>query len=433
MTKKKRKSKDEQPAESLEHKIQDVFKNINVETAQNESVEDQADLTAASPVEAASEDASAEEKAGSAETAAAEGEADGDAAATAPASGEPSQSRAADVSEEVSIDDLLDDVRQSLIEDEAQSEEKRPGWLSRIARGFQKDQPSTADSTAELAEEELMPQVPEVPAEASRDDQSLDEIDELIEMLEPESPVGEPAPEPVQTTAEAPEPEPRVDVEELKKRVFSPGARAEEQDISEVRAVVLEGEEGEEVFVEVEATREDSARERRQAFENSLRPYRRYIYFAVAFLGVILAVLAAGMMYTAYQRTRPPEPTPVESNLPYPVALSLPGGLNFNLAKGSITDGEWNPKGPEWLRGTEICRWVAIPWSRQLEAVVRTLTREDAIELQMSNNDQLLYNVFSIQELTLEEMQSLDQNSPCLLLVLAEQETDKRWVVTAKP
>jgi hypothetical protein len=41
--------------------------------------------------------------------------------------------------------------------------------------------------------------------------------------------------------------------------------------------------------------------------------------------------------------------------------------------------------------------------------------------------------VFSIQQLTLAEMQELDQNSPCLLLVLAEQDAEKRWVVTAKP
>jgi len=51
----------------------------------------------------------------------------------------------------------------------------------------------------------------------------------------------------------------------------------------------------------------------------------------------------------------------------------------------------------------------------------------------MSNNDRLEYAVFSIQQLTLEEMQALDQNTPCLLLVLAEQDAEKRWVVTAKP
>jgi hypothetical protein len=41
--------------------------------------------------------------------------------------------------------------------------------------------------------------------------------------------------------------------------------------------------------------------------------------------------------------------------------------------------------------------------------------------------------VYSIQELTLAEMQALDSSSPCLLLVLAKQDSDKRWVVNALP
>ena len=338
-----------------------------------------------------------------------------------------------DSSDEVSVDDLLDDVRRSLIEDEAQGEEKKPGWLRRIKKGFQRDQPGAASSV----EQETSPLIPDVPVEQPKEDQYLDEIDELIEMLEPEASVEEPAPEPVPAVDVVPpsplEPEqaPPVDMEELKKRVFSPREGAEQQELSEVRSVALEG--GEDIFVEVEARKEDAAQDRMKAFENSLRPYRQYIYFAIAILGVVLAVAAGGIMYTAYQRTRPPEPTPIASNLPYPTAMSLPGGLNFNLGRGSITDGKWNPAGPEWLQGTEICRWVAIPWSKQLEAVVRTLTPDDSIELVMSNNDRLTYAVFSIQELTLEQMQALDQNSPCLLLVLAEQDADQRWVVTAKP
>ena len=343
----------------------------------------------------------------------------------------PSQEAAA--SDEVSTDDLLDDVRRSLIEDEAQSEEKKPGWLKRIKKGFQKDQPVAEESPAET---EVIPSISDVPIEQTpQTEPYLDEIDELIEMLEPEVSVGEPKPEltPVEEVPppQEPEPEPPVDMEELKKRVFSPREGGEEQEMSEVRAVALEG--GEEVFVEVEAKKEDTAQDRMKAFENSLRPYRQSIYFAIALLGILLAVLAAGIMYTAYQRTRPPEPTPIVSNLPYPVAMTLPGGLNFNLGKGAIIDGNWNPRGPEWLQGTEICRWVAIPWSKQLEAVVRTLTPDDSIELVMSNNDRLSYAVSSIDELTLEQMQALDQNSPCLLLVLAEQDAEARWVVTAKP
>jgi len=405
MTKKKRKSKEEKPAESFEHKVQNAFKRINIDNRSgNESAEDQADLA---------ETASAESEAGT----------------SGSESRDMSPAQTIEPSDEVSVDDLLDDVRRSLIEDEAQAEDKKPGWLSRIARGFQKDETAVSSPV----ERESEPLAQDVPTVSQPEDQYLDEIDQLIDMLEPEVALEEPKPEPipVEEPAPLPEPEPRVDVDELKKRVFSPREGAEQQEVSEVRSVAFEG--GEDVFVEVQSTKEDASQERMKAFENSLRPYRQYIYFAIAFLGIVLAVAAVGIMYTAYQRTRPPEPTPVVSNLPHPTAMSLPGGLNFNLGRGSITDGKWNPSGPEWLQGTEICRWVAIPWSKQLEAVVRTLTPDDSIELVMSNNDRLTYDVFSIQELTLEEMQALDQNSPCLLLVLAEQDAEQRWVVTAKP
>jgi hypothetical protein len=113
--------------------------------------------------------------------------------------------------------------------------------------------------------------------------------------------------------------------------------------------------------------------------------------------------------------------------------VSLPGGWSFKLAKGSLVDGEWNPRGAEWLQGTEVCRWVALPWSRQLEAVVRTLNPKDPIELVMSNQDKLVYEVYSLRQMSAEEMQALDSNSPCLLIVLAEADTEKRWVLTALP
>jgi len=113
--------------------------------------------------------------------------------------------------------------------------------------------------------------------------------------------------------------------------------------------------------------------------------------------------------------------------------MNLPGGLRFSLGKGKLQEGKWNPRGPEWLEGTEVCRWIAIPHSRQLEAVVRTLTREDQIELLMSNNDTLTYTVSSIDQLTLDEMQARDTGSPCMLLVLAQADSEERWVVTANP
>jgi hypothetical protein len=51
----------------------------------------------------------------------------------------------------------------------------------------------------------------------------------------------------------------------------------------------------------------------------------------------------------------------------------------------------------------------------------------------MSNNDRFVYKVYSVRQLTSEEMLDLDSNSPCLLLVLAEADTDSRWVLTALP
>jgi hypothetical protein len=340
--------------------------------------------------------------------------------------------------DEVSVDDLLDDVRRSLIE-ETRPHEKKPGWLSRIKKGFQKEH---VDAPLDAPPAEASAVMPEA---QKKNEDYLEQIDELIEMLESDetqpnvaailAAEAMPPAEPVTQSEPAP-----IDLNDLKKRVFNPGeAGGMEENLIEVRAVALEG--GEEVFVEVEARKVDQTEERMKAFENAMRPYRRYIYFLVSFLGVLLAVVAVFMMIGACRQNEAcisrfvsiPAPTPTVGNLPYPQSMVLPGGLSFALGRGAITDGEWNPTKPEWLAGTEICRWVAIPWSRQLEAVVRTLTLEDSIDLLMSNGDTLTYHVHSIRELSLAEMQDLDQNSPCLLLVLAEQEAEKRWVVTAKP
>jgi len=335
-----------------------------------------------------------------------------------------------DATGEVSMDDLLDDVRRSLIEAEVQAAEKKPGWWNRGGKG-RKRSPQNVSETTDTTDEFATVVGPAAPesAEPEEQDEYVEQIDELIDMLDADSGASEVEPA-LESVAES-VPEPAIDVDELKKRVFSRGEAGEEREMSEVRTIALEG--GEDIFVEVEAKKEDTLDDRVKAFENSLRPYRRYIYLALALLGVVLAVLASALMVKVYQQTRPPEPTVPPDNLPFPRSMTLPGGLSFSLGKGAIVDGEWNPRGPEWLKGTEICRWVAIPWSRQLEAVVRTLTQKDTIELVMSNNDKLVYNVDSINALTLEEMQALDSNSPCLLLVLAKQDSDKRWVVTALP
>jgi hypothetical protein len=334
-----------------------------------------------------------------------------------------------------SADDLLEDVRRALIEDEAQASQKQSKWWKRIGIGGRQEQ--TTDEP-KVVEEMDLPIAPEASSDATLDEledeleseEYLEQIDELIDLLDDDSPATVAA---SSKEEEVPaEPEKPVDIEQLKKQAFQPRADAAgSETVSEVRSIALEGDE--EVFVEVESKPQDPLEERFQAVENAFKPYRRYILIAVAILGVVIAGIALAITVSAIQRLRP-EPTPaVVSNLPYPTSVSLPGGWAFQLGRGSLVDGRWKPRGAEWLEGTEVCRWVSLPWSRQLEAVLRTLNPDDPIELGMSNSDRLVYEVSSIRQMSPDEMQSLDTNTPCLLIMLTEDDAEKHWVLTALP
>jgi hypothetical protein len=338
---------------------------------------------------------------------------------------------------EMSPDDLLEEVRRSLITETVEKEEaEQSKWWKRIGKGPRRKETDTLPGPVSIPDEPLMMDT------GKQDDgqgEYVEQLDELIDMLKDdihedviqEKPVildhGEEAGIEKEQDVQV------VDVDELKKRAFQSRSIPEEEErsLTEVRSVALS--DGEEVFVEVEAKAVDPRQDRMKAIENALMPYRRYFYALFVVVSLFMVALVSASLYRLYQRSLPPPPTEAPVLLPYPVGMNLPGGLNFQLGKGKLQDGRWNPRGPEWLEGTEVCRWIAIPHSRQLEAVVRTLTREDQIQLIMSNNDTLVYNVSAIDQLTIEEMQALDSNTPCMLLVLAQSGTDERWVITAIP
>ena len=349
----------------------------------------------------------------------------------APSSEELSTSPSMD---DISAEDLLDDVRRSLIEEETDKHQKESKWWWPIGRKEKEPEHETPPASVEI---DLPVSLESIGAAADAEeklesDEYVEEIDDLIDMLEVENSEPDvetlaPAPEP----EIVPEPEPEIDFEKLKEEAFRPRTPEEQsQPESDVRSVALA--DGEEVFVEVESQTVDPFQERLSAFENSLKPYRRSIYLALAFLGVVVAAIASLIIFNVYQQSRP-EPVKEVSNLPYPTAVSLPGGWSFNLGRGTLENGNWEPAGPEWLEGTEVCRWVSLPWSRQLEAVLRTLNPKDPIELVMSNNDKLVYGVYSVYEMTPEEIQKVDSTSPCLLVILTESDSEKRWVLTALP
>jgi hypothetical protein len=351
-----------------------------------------------------------------------------------PSDSSPAGAQTPPTTENASSEDMLDDVRRSLIEeDKTERNKKESKWWRRIG---QKEKSTEPEASVPIVEIDLPPTLLQMDlAEDQRPvtepEDYATEIDDLIDMLETEY---EQVPAEISSVAAAaeipPEPEPEVDFEQLKEQAFRSRRSEEFESDSDVRSIALEG--GEEVFVEVEAQTADPFDERIKSLENALNPYRSYIYMTFAFLGVVMAVMASFLLYNAYQKSRP-QPVKEVSNMPYPVAVSLPGGWSFNLGRGTLRNSEWEPSGAEWLEGTEVCRWVSLPWSRQLEAVLRTLNPQDPIELVMSNNDKLTYGVYSVYEMTPEEIQKLDANSPCLLLILTETDSEKRWVLTAHP
>jgi hypothetical protein len=337
-----------------------------------------------------------------------------------------------DTENESGSDDLLEDVRRSLIEEEETDKHKKEAkWWRRIGRKQKSVEPEPSPPIVEidLPATSLQADLLQDQTQSPESEKYEDEINDLIDMLEAESPESDAEPSAVAADAEIlPEPEPEIDFEQLKEQAFRP--RTADDVESDVRSIALEG--GEEVFVEVESRPADTFKERREALENALKPYRSFIYVTLAVFGVFLAVILSFLIFNAYQQSRP-QPVKEVSNLPYPVAVSLPGGWSFNLGRGTLQAGKWEPSGAEWLEGTEVCRWVSLPWSRQLEAVLRTLNPNDPIELVMSNNDKLIYGVYSIDEMTIEEIQKVDSNSPCLLLILTGADLETRWVLNAKP
>jgi len=349
-----------------------------------------------------------------------------------------------DEEEEISVDALLDDVRRSLIEEDVRvEEEKKPSWWQRFGSGRQKANKSDEGASDVEAETDLQPSVSEDDIEPIIEPlESADEsIDDLIEMLATDADDEEllsdadnsPADIQMEIKDEQPEIEiEKIDVDEQKKRAFQTRPDDEEENFSDVRAVALD--DGEEVFVEVEVQASDPVEDRVKAFENALRPYRTYINLGIAFIGIVAIVAVAGLLFGVYRDSQPQVPTPTPSNLPYPVTLIIvDGGFSFELGRGSLEDGRWNPRRPEWLEGTEVCRWVAIIYTRPLEAALRTLTQNDQLELVMSNGDIITYDVYSITQMSIEDMQKVSSNSPCLLVVLADANTDTRLVVTAYP
>jgi hypothetical protein len=352
---------------------------------------------------------------------------------------------------QLSGDDLLADVRKSLADDEEEDEEEPRGIFGRIRARFKKSsQPKSAEvdmqaqpeseievevqeDVQELEVEERLKPKPEK-KRTSRNREEEKAVQEFFADLEALADVefeGEPRsmPDEGDTALEDEKPEEEIAVPKLPVKT-----EKAEVDFEAMREVALE--EYDETRVEPEERKAPLREEVRQTVRE-LKPFERMLLIAFGVV-TVLVLLSSGVFLIANSISVPtPTPTVVVDvgDIVHPTRLTLPGGWEFNLGRGRVSDGEWKPNGAEWLVGTEISRWVALPWTLQLEAVLRTLNTDDQLELTMSNFDVLTFNVNSIQEISMEELLQTDPTTPSLLVVLYnDEEADGTfWVVTALP
>ena len=344
-----------------------------------------------------------------------------------------------------SKEDLLADIRQSLASEENVEEQK--GFFDRFkdrlnfsskAKAKDGETQEQREIDIDIQEDlqdlviEAKPKKKKSPS-TKKEEKAVQEFFADLEALADVLPYGsdQAAPEMQESQPEEKKPDEKAKLPKLPVRSDD----KEDVDFEKIREVALQ--EYDDTKVEPTVAQKVSLQDEVRETIRESKPLERILLIgAVALTAGIL--LFAGIFIIVKSIPMPsPEPTVVANweDRVYPTYLNLPGGWGFNLDQGYVIDGEWSPQGAEWLIGTEISRWVALPWSLQLEAVLRTLKSEDQIELIMSNDDSLVFEVYSIQEMTMEEIQAQDVKTPSLLVILFNQEGDVNtyWVVTALP
>ncbi|MDR3572764.1 MAG: hypothetical protein P4L50_02795 [Anaerolineaceae bacterium] len=144
---------------------------------------------------------------------------------------------------------------------------------------------------------------------------------------------------------------------------------------------------------------------------------------AVIYLNRSPAVIATTQPSAAVQSSKP--------NMPYPIGIQLTGGWIFALNRSSLVQGVWNPKSAEWLEGTQVRRVIALPWSRQTEAVVRSFQPGDQISLLFNNKQTIQYKVSEVRQVLESDVSVLSDTHPSLAVILYQSGSQQRWVVIA--
>jgi hypothetical protein len=155
-------------------------------------------------------------------------------------------------------------------------------------------------------------------------------------------------------------------------------------------------------------------------------------------VGVLLVVGLYVFLIVSFSPRLPSPVVPTSaitliSPIPIPASVVLPDGQSFSLGLGTPENGSWTPKGAEWLKGTQVPCWLALPWNKGLESAVRAYKVDNQIQLHMSNGDILYYRFQSVQELSPEEMGTFHTNTTDLLIVLSRPNASTLLIIVAVP
>ncbi|KPL78267.1 hypothetical protein ADN00_07305 [Ornatilinea apprima] len=162
---------------------------------------------------------------------------------------------------------------------------------------------------------------------------------------------------------------------------------------------------------------------------------REFLIVAASLVGIIIIAVATILLTRNLTQIRLPVfslPAAAQADGVYPVGMKLPGGWYFDLQPSYMENGEWKPQAAEWLEGSAIRRVIAVPWNAQTEAVVKTFTTDDKIQLFMSNEDIFAYRVSEVKQVPEDDTSVLTATKPSIVIILYQPKAQQRWVVIAE-
>lgn len=112
-----------------------------------------------------------------------------------------------------------------------------------------------------------------------------------------------------------------------------------------------------------------------------------------------------------------------------PASLEV-AGFAYILTTGSVNNGLWEPRGAEWLQGTELRRVVTVPYNEELLQSLFSISTKETIKLRLRSGEIVQYNLSEVARVGQTEIEVLSAPYPSIVIILhGEEASDTRWVV----